>query len=113
MARASKEHAALAARYQRQTPAVWRLVNMCLLCMFAGVLFQIIGGSSGFLTYMALQRQKDESMLSLEVVTADRLQLEQRVQNMRSGTIDGDLLEEHAKHFLGLSHKDERVIITE
>ncbi len=113
MARASKEHSALVARYQQEAPAKWRLINMGLLCVLAALLFQIIGGSSGFLTYLSLQRDKEEAMLGLEVATAERLQLEQKVQNMRSGTIDGDLLEEHAKQYLGLANPKEKVVITD
>lgn len=73
--------------------------------------FHAYHGEFGLYSRLQLEEQKTFLNQKLEQVTAEREALENRVALLRDGSIEKDMLDEHARRALNLSNVNEMTII--
>ena len=90
-----------------------RWLGFALACLgLAGYFgYYLVYGNHGAISLMRVQQQIELKQAELDRVRADRLALEHRVSLLRPESVDPDLLEEQARARLGLSERDEVVIL--
>lgn len=83
------------------------VIGICLSVYFC---YHLIAGERGYLRYLSLERQIVQAETTLDTLTTQRGNLEERVVMMRPGSINRDLLEERARVVLGYRYEDEKII---
>ena len=73
--------------------------------------FHAYHGEFGIYSKYQLEDRQAELQAKLEVVQAERMELERRVQLLHDGTLEKDMLDEQARKALNVSHVDEITII--
>ena len=73
--------------------------------------FHAYHGEFGIYSRYRLEARTVELQQRLDVIKAQRMQLERRVQLLHDGTLEKDMLDEQARRALNLSHADEIVIM--
>lgn len=73
--------------------------------------YHAVVGDRGVHSYRQLEIEIEIAEAALAKTVAERQRLEHRVNLLRAGGLDPDLLEEEARQTLGLVHEDEVVII--
>ena len=73
--------------------------------------FHAYHGEFGIYSKYRLEARAAELQAQLDVVKADRVELERRVQLLHDGTLEKDMLDEQARKALNLSHADEITIM--
>ena len=95
---------------------IFRLRNvgltLTLVVLLIYFLFHAINGERGVLSFFRLSNKFEKLHAELEAVRADRIQLEHKVNLLRSNSLDLDLLEEQSKKLLGFARKNEIVYFT-
>jgi cell division protein FtsB len=86
-----------------------------ILLAICGVLIAYFGyfalyGRHGLVNYAKLQREAELRQVDLDAIAAERAALERRVNLLKPGSIDPDLLEERARDTLGLTGPNELVL---
>jgi cell division protein FtsB len=71
--------------------------------------YHAISGERGFLALLQLSQKVDQMRMELDVVKAERIRLEHRVQRLHPDSLDLDLLEEQSRKILGYADPNERV----
>jgi cell division protein FtsB len=84
------------------------LACLALAAYFGYFLFY---GNHGLVNLARVQHEIELKRAELDRVRADRLALEHRVSLLRPESVDPDLLEEQARARLGLTERDEVVIL--
>jgi cell division protein FtsB len=91
------------------------LLNVCISLMLLGLfyylLFHTMSGQRGIMALFELSSKLNHMQNELEVTRDQRLDLEHKVQSMRSDSLDLDLLEEQARKILGLSNPQEIIYL--
>ena len=82
---------------------------MALLVVY--FIFHALFDEKGLFALMALNSEREHTADRLSAAIAERHGLEQRVQAMRSDSLDLDLLEEQARRILGVIRQDEVVVL--
>jgi cell division protein FtsB len=72
--------------------------------------FHAFQGDYGIYAKYRLEERTAALRAQLEEVRKERRRLEHRVQLLADGTLERDMLEEHARRALNLAHKDELII---
>ena len=73
--------------------------------------FHAYHGEFGIYSRYRLEARTVELQQRLDVIKAQRMQLERRVQLLHDGTLEKDMLDEQARRALNLSQADEIVIM--
>jgi cell division protein FtsB len=84
------------------------LVTLGLAAYFG---YYLVYGNHGILNLARVQQEIERKQTELEQVRSDRRALEHRVSLLRPESVDPDLLEEQARSRLGLTERDEVVIL--
>lgn len=72
--------------------------------------YHALSGSRGVWAMVQLSHEIEAAQKELDVVRAERLQMEQRTGGLYTKSLDIDLLDEQARRLLGYAGKDEIVI---
>ena len=88
---------------------MWAFIGFALCFYFV---FHLVQGERWYFSLKGLQKQKEISLAQLEVIQGERKNLQQRVEALRTQSMDFDLLEERARILLDLTHSDEVIIFT-
>jgi cell division protein FtsB len=72
--------------------------------------FHAFQGDYGIYAKYRLEERTAALRVQLEEVRGERRRIEHRVQLLADGTLERDMLEEHARRALNLAHKDELII---
>ena len=90
-----------------------RGLGFALVCFGLAAYFgyYLLYGNHGVINLMRVQQQIALKQTALDCIRADRLALEHRVSLLRPESVDPDLLEEQARARLGLTERDEVVIL--
>lgn len=73
--------------------------------------YHAMEGEHGINAYTRLTLQIQDTRVALTEVTVERKTLERRVDLLRAGGLDADMLEEQGKRVLGLLRPGDRVIL--
>ena len=73
----------------------------------------MVSGGRGILAYLTLNSQISTLHADLDLIRAERLNLEHKVNLLKSDSLDLDLVEEQAKIVLGYAKKNEQIFIYE
>ena len=84
-----------------------------LLVAIFGLTTQAFQGERGWTGWNALTAQKTERQAELATLLAGNDQLQQQVSRLGNDSLDLDYLDERARLVLGLTEKDEKVIISD
>jgi cell division protein FtsB len=79
-----------------------------LLILLLYFVFHAIGGNRGIIAYFKLNQQMVKSTEELDILRADRVELEHRV-NLLKSPLDRDMLDEQARKILGVARANEKV----
>ena len=71
-----------------------------------------IAGEHGLIAHARLEQRLAQTKDLVEASAAERRRLERRVALLKADNLDPDLLEELARHVLGLVHRDDVVVLT-
>ena len=71
--------------------------------------FHSIYGSRGVLAYFKLQAELGNAHNKLNLLRAERLEIESRAKLLRPGSLDKDMLDEKARNTLGIASPNEQV----
>jgi cell division protein FtsB len=77
------------------------------------LIYHALHGNHGLYALAREQYRIEHLKQDLEKVTHEREVLERRVRLMRDESLDPDLLEEQARRYLGVTGKDEVVVVVE
>ncbi len=83
--------------------------NALVVFMLLYFVFHSIYGSRGILAYFKLQAELSNSHKKLEILRAERLEIENRTKLLRHESIDKDMLDEKIRSVLGFSAPTEKV----
>ena len=83
--------------------------NAVILLMLLYFVFHSIYGRRGIIAYFKLQSEFKISQQKLELLRAERLEIENRTKLLRPGSLDRDMLDETTRNVLGLSSEKELV----
>lgn len=84
------------------------LIIIGLMYYFAN---SFMTGENGYFAKQKTMAELEEKRAELETLRTTRAALDKKVSLMAPGHLDRDLLDEEARHVLGLADKDELVII--
>lgn len=85
------------------------IFNALILMMLLYFVLHSIYGSRGIIAYFKLQSELENSHKKLELLRAERLEIENRTKLLRPGSLDKDMLDEKTRNVLGLSSPKEKV----
>jgi cell division protein FtsB len=71
-----------------------------------------IAGEHGLIAHQRLEQSLEQTKALVAESAAERRRLERRVALLKGESLDPDMLEELARHLLGLVHRDDAVILT-
>ncbi len=103
-------------------PAMWtrqhkqrntgRLIVPAVSAVFLAYFgFHAYHGEFGIYSKYRYEAEAAELQARLDAITADRVEMERRVQLLHDGTLEKDMLDEQARRALNLSQADEIVIM--
>jgi cell division protein FtsB len=89
-----------------------RLIVPAVTCAFLSYFgFHAFHGDYGLYSMYRLEARTAELAERHQDIRAERMRLERRVQLLHDGTLEKDMLDEHARRALNLSHQDEVTIM--
>jgi cell division protein FtsB len=94
---------------RRTWQTVASVLGACILCYF---LYHTIQGDRGWLAMLRLQNEVNVAKRNLSQLQQESKELSHRVQLMRPGSMDPDLLDEKSRQMLDYSKPNEIVILT-
>lgn len=86
-------------------------LHYILIGVFLYFVFHALYGNRGILAYFKLHTKIDHAAQELDVVRAERLELEHKVNSLKTESLDRDMLDEEARRGLGLASEKEKVFI--
>jgi cell division protein FtsB len=81
-------------------------------CIVGYFLYHTVQGDRGWLAMLRLQNQVAASQSNLSQLQQEHNQLNHRVQLMRPGSMDPDLLDEKSREMLDYSKPNEIIVLT-
>src|SRR5262245_50890563 len=84
------------------------LIGLCLCLYFA---YHAISGNRSLMRMMTLRSQIETLTAERDMLTVERVALEEKVSMMRPGSLNKDLLEERARVVLGYKNENDVVIL--
>lgn len=98
--------------YETQRPFLKRMMGPCLIVFIIFYLgFHVISGERGLFALFTESRKLDALKTELAEVKGKREALETKVQHLSDNSLDLDLLDEQARKVLGMTGKNEVVIL--
>ncbi len=95
---------------RRRAPQIApQVLAACLVAYFA---YHAVQGDGGILAYMRTQDALQEARAVRTELRAQRKELEHRVELLRPGSLDRDLLAERARSVLNFGHAKDVVVLT-
>ena len=88
-----------------------QLLHYALAGVFLYFVFHVIYGNRGILAYFKLHSKIDQATEELDIVRAERLELEHKVKSLKTESLDRDVLDEEARRALGLASEKEMVFV--
>ena len=90
----------------------WHVVPPVLgICLAGYFLYHTIQGERGIMALLVLKQQVRNAETLVASTDAERLSWENRVQLLRPGSLDADLLDEQSRLMLNVGRADEVVIL--
>lgn len=86
-------------------------LHYMLIGVFIYFVFHLLYGNRGIVAYFKLHQQIDTTTEELDILRAQRLELEHKVTSLRTESLDRDLLDEEARKSLGFATNKEKVFI--
>lgn len=90
-----------------------QLLHYALVGVFIYFVFHVVYGNRGILAYFKLNTKIDQATHELDEVRAERLELEHKVNSLKTESLDRDMLDEEARRGLGLANEKEKVFVPE
>ena len=87
------------------------LLHYALVGVFFYFVFHVVYGNRGILTYFKLHKKIDNATEELDVLRSERLELEHKVNSLKTESLDRDMLDEEARRSLGLANEKEKVFV--
>lgn len=87
------------------------LLHYLLIGVFIYFVFHLVYGNRGIVAYFKLHQQIDNTTEELDILRAERLELEHKVSSLRTESLDRDMLDEEARKSLGLATDKEKVFV--
>ena len=87
------------------------LLQSLLLCLMLYFLYHLFQGGRGVMTLNSLETLLQQTTQEYESIKNDHDRLARRVELMKPGAVDPDLLEEEAKKALGVKQPNEYVVL--
>ncbi len=95
------------------TRRTWQTIASVLgACIVGYFLYHTIQGDRGWLAMLRLQSEVNASQANLSQLQQEHKELAHRVQLMRPGSLDPDLLDEKSREMLDYSKPNEIIILT-
>jgi cell division protein FtsB len=88
-------------------------LNWLILLLLSYFVFHALYGDRGVIAYFKLNQKIDKSLSELDIARLERVELEHRVNLLRSQSLDTDALDELARKTLGVSKPNEQMFNTE
>ncbi len=88
-------------------------VTFVFFSVFCYFTYHTIYGNRGVISRQKMKSKIEETVLNLDTIRHQRIELEHKVKLLRPGSLDKDMLEEEARKVLGLAKENEEVIIKE
>ena len=89
-----------------------RLIVPAIAVLFLAYFgFHAYHGEFGIYSKYRYEAEAAQLQARLDAITADRVEMERRVQLLHDGTLERDMLDEQARRALNLSQADEIVIM--
>lgn len=99
-------------RITRVSTAPKRLVKpFCVMFALFYIGYHALHGERGLYALVRDQRELVQLQGQLEVARAEREKMELRVEHLRDGSLDRDLLEEQMRRMMGVMRKGEVVVL--
>ena len=89
--------------------AAFHLAVLVLLIYF---IFHAIAGNRGILAFFKMNQKMDKATTELDNLRAERIEMEHRV-NLLKSPLDKDMLDEQARKTLGVARPNEKVFVVE
>ena len=90
-----------------------RAVAPCLgICALLYFCYHTVQGDRGIIAYLRLNAQLERTQMALQESNAAHDILARRANLLRPENLDRDMLDEKARHALGMAHPDDIVIYT-
>lgn len=86
------------------------MFNLLILLILFYFIFHTIAGNRGIIAYFKLNQKIEKSNTELDVLKAERIDLEHKV-NLLKSPIDRDMLDEQARKVLGVARPGEKVFV--
>jgi len=81
-------------------------------CIVLYFIYHTVQGDRGWLAMLRMQNEVNRAKAALVQLQQDHKELDHRVQLLRPGSIDPDLLDEKSREMLNLSKPNDIVILT-
>lgn len=88
------------------------LASVAFACIVGYFLYHTVQGDRGWFAMLRLKTQVNSAQETLSQLQKERQDMEHRVELMRPGSLDPDLLDEKSREMLDYSKPNEIVIIT-
>jgi cell division protein FtsB len=89
------------------------LLQSLLLCLMLYFIYHLFQGGRGVMTLNSLETFLQHATQDYDSIKKEHDRLARRVDLMKPGAVDPDLLEEEAKKALGVKHPNEYVVLPE
>lgn len=84
--------------------------NALLFLILVYFIFHALAGNRGIIAYFKLNQQIEKLTTELDSLRAERIELEHKV-NLLKSPLDKDMLDEQARKILGVSKPNEKIFI--
>jgi cell division protein FtsB len=88
-----------------------QLLHGILTSVLLYFIFHAIYGNRGILAYYSLSHQIEEAEKELDVVKAETMEIDHKVNSMRPESLDPDMLDEQARKNLGVASSTEKAFL--
>lgn len=89
------------------------LAPSLLLCWAAVMIYSAVAGESGYRALAALEAELEAKRVEVDALTARRMALEKRADQLSSKSLDPDLIDERIRAILGYSRPGDVVVSRE
>lgn len=85
------------------------ILNLFIALMLLYFTFHSIYGQRGIISYFKMQAELKKSYQQLELLRAERLEINNRSRLLQPGSLDIDMLDEQIRNVLGASNPKEQI----
>ncbi|MGV2432692.1 MAG UNVERIFIED_CONTAM: septum formation initiator family protein [Rickettsiaceae bacterium] len=88
-----------------------QVIHGLLASILLYFVFHSIYGNRGILTYFKISNQIEEKEKELDMIRAERLEIEHKVKALKPESLDADMLDEQARKNLGVVGVNEQAFV--